>query len=40
MESLMLRARILALACLAIIPSMQAMADDEKTKTAVAATAA
>jgi len=40
MESLMLRARILALACLAIIPSMQAMAEGDKTKTEVAATAA
>ena len=36
----MLRARILALACLAIIPSMQAMAEDDKPNSEAAAAAA
>ena len=36
----MLRARILALACLAIIPSMQAMAEDDQPNSKVAAAAA
>jgi lipoprotein-anchoring transpeptidase ErfK/SrfK len=40
MESLMLRARVLAAACLAIFPSMQAMAEPDKSNSETAAAAA
>jgi lipoprotein-anchoring transpeptidase ErfK/SrfK len=40
MESLMLRARIVALACLAIFPSMQAMAEADKPNSEIAAATA